>query len=363
MKVGDKEDVMNRSISSLSGKVQTVLGLKDPSELGITLAHEHCLIDLTCVFSLPKTASAKKLAYEPVSLQNLGYIRYNVNANRDNLLLLDEKQAIDELLPFKRSGGNTIVDVTNVDLGRDPLALKQISIATELNIIMGSGYYLKGGQNLLEMDGRTEEDIAEEIAGDISEGVRPTGIRAGVIGEIGCSWPLEDCEKKVLRAAGIAQKATGAPLSVHPGRFEEAPKEIIKILKEVDSDLNHTVICHIDRTVFDPKNRYMIAEAGCYLGYDIWGIEGYYPESLSITDVLNDTQRIAQIKDLMAQGYGKQILISHDICYKCRYLAYGGHGYEHILANAVPAMLSRGMSEDHINDLLVENPKIFLTFT
>jgi phosphotriesterase-related protein len=363
LEVGDEEDMMNSKKSSLAGKAQTVLGHISPSKLGITLSHEHCLIDLTCVFNMPKTASAKKLACEPVSLKNLGYIRYNVNNNRDNLLLLDEEQAINELTPFKKSGGKTIVDATNVDLGRDPLALRRISITTGLNIIMGAGYYVKGGQNLQEMAKRTEEDIAEEIAGDIFDGVGRTGIRSGIIGEIGCSWPLEECEKKVLRAAGIAQKITGAPLSVHPGRSEEAPSEIIKILKEVDADLSHTVICHIDRTVFEPKNRYMIAETGCYLEYDIWGIEGYYPESLSITDVLNDTQRIAQIKDLMAKGYWKQILVSHDICYKCRYLSYGGHGYDHILSNAVPAMLNRGVTESQINDLLVENPKTFLTFT
>lgn len=348
--------------SRIHGKVQTVLGLISGDEMGITLSHEHCLVDISCLFNEPKEEVSNKLAHEPVSFSNIGYIRYHMADNRDNLILSDEKQAIHELMLFKRAGGRTIVDNTNVDLGRNPLALKRISQATGLNIIMGSGYYVKAGQRVDLMDKRTEEDIAEEMIENIFQGVDGTGIHCGLIGEIGCSWPLENCERKVLRAAGIAQKETGAPLVVHPGRNEDSPAETIKILREIGTDLYHTVVSHIDRTVFEPKNRYRLADAGCYLAYDLWGIEGYYPESLSITDVLNDTQRIAQIKDLIAHGYGSQILVSHDIAYKCRYMSYGGHGYAHILHNTLPAMRRRNMSEEQINDLLIENPKRFFAF-
>lgn len=353
---------MNYTKSSQAGKIQTVLGVIPADELGMTLAHEHCLLDFTSSFNEPKTARAKKIAREPLSFKNVGYVRYHELENRDNLLLKDEELAINELMPFKGSGGGAIVDATNVDIGRDPLALKRISHATGLHIIMGSGYYVKAAQRLNDMEKRSEEDIAEEIVKDIFKAVGYTGIRSGLIGEIGCSWPLEDCERKVLRAAGMAQKETGAPLYVHPGRFEGAPAEIIKILKEAGTDLSHTGICHIERTVFEPKNRYMIADAGCYLAYDLWGREGYYPESMSLIDIPNDAQRIAQIKDLIAHGYGDRILISHDICFKCRYLAYGGHGYNHILVNAVPAMRKRGISDEQINDLLIENPEQFFAF-
>ncbi len=125
----------------LVGKVQTVLGAISPEEMGLTLAHEHCLIDISCLFNEPKEDRKKKLADEPVSFNNVGYIRYHVLENLDNLRLLDEEQAINELIPFKRAGGGTIVDATmSADLGRNPLALKRLSHATGLNIIMGSGY-------------------------------------------------------------------------------------------------------------------------------------------------------------------------------------------------------------------------------
>jgi len=345
----------------LKGKAQTVLGPISVDELGITLSHEHCLFDGTCDFVEPGEKAARKLANEPLSFKNVGYIRYG-RFNRDDMQLTDETQAIEELLPFKQSGGGTIVDATNLDLGRDPLALKRISLATGLNIIMGSGYYTEKGQDLHRMAKRTEEDIAQEMMGDIFEGVGDTGIHSGIIGEIGCSWPLADCERKVLRASGLAQKESGAPLHVHPGRFEEAPAEIIKILKEVGADLSRIAIDHFERTVFEPRNRYAIADFGCYLEYDLWGIEGYFNESFAVLDIPNDAQRIAQIKDLIAHGFGNQILISHDICQKCHYMAFGGHGYNHILNNVVPAMRRRDMTASQINDLLIGNPKRFLGF-
>jgi len=302
------------------------------------------------------------IAHEPVSFENVYYLRFHPTENLDNLLLLDEELAISELSRFRNVGGQTVIDHTNSDIGRDPLALIRISQATGLNIVMGSGYYVREAQNLEIMAKRTEDDIVEEIVREIHEGVGDTGVRVGLIGEIGCSWPLEEAEKKIVRAAGLAQKETGGPLSIHPGRHEDAPAELIKILKEVGADLSHTVMCHTGRTLFEPKNRYRIAESGCYLAYDLWGTEGYYPEVLSITDVLNDTQRIAQIKDLMTHGFGRQILLSHDICYRCRYTKFGGHGYGHILENAVPAMRKRDITEEQINDLLIENPSHFFSF-
>jgi len=349
------------SKEQLVGNALTVLGPVPADTLGITLAHEHCLIDMTSNFVEPKEASAKRLAREPLTIKNVGIIRYHRN-NLDNRTLLDEDLAVSETIPFKHAGGRTIVDVTPVDLERDPTALKRISIKTGLNVIMGCGYYDEPAQDLPVMEKRTEEDIAEEFVKEIFEGVGDTGVHPGLIGEIGCSWPLKDSERKVLRAAGMAQKETGSPLSVHPGRCEDAPVEIIQILREVGADLEHTVICHVDRTLFKADNRYTIAESGAYLEYDLWGIEGYYPEMLSVTDVLNDTQRIAHIKDLMAKGYGGQILVSHDICYKDRYLSLGGHGYQHILCNAVPAMRRRDMSEAQIDALLVDNPARFFAF-
>ncbi|MDA3790890.1 MAG: hypothetical protein PF503_20640 [Desulfobacula sp.] len=343
---------------AVSPKIKTVNGLISPGELGVTLAHEHCLIDNTAVFTPPK----EDIVFEKVTLENAGYLRYNPLQNINNLLLDNETEVISELLLYKKAGGNALVDATNVDLNRDPLALKRISNATGLHIIMGSGYYVKIGQNLERMAKKTEEDLAREMIDDITIGVAGTDICSGLIGEIGCSYPIENCEKKVLRAAGIAQQETGAPLQVHPGRHESSPEEIIHILSEVKADLSKTTICHMERTVFDFNKCCEIADQGCFLEYDLCGLEGYYPESLGVTDIPNDAQRISRIKELISNGYSKKILLSHDICYKARYSIFGGHGYSHILVNLVPAMKRREMSEKEIKGLLIDNPKRFFAF-
>ncbi len=344
----------------LAGKAQTVLGTISSERLGVTLPHDH----LFCDFSIwylgrePTETTANKVYHEPVTLENLWCIRYGA-PNLDNQKLQDEEIAIREASFFKRAGGDTIVDPSNIGLARDPLALAHVSRATGLNVIMGSGYYV-APSHPADMDSKTEADICAEIVRDVTEGIADTGIRAGIIGEIGCSWPLTHNEEKVLRAAANAQRQTGAPLMIHPGRNTSAPLEIIAILSKAGADIGRTIICHIDRTLRQPKDLYKLAETGCYLAYDMCGEEGYY--TLSIIDLPNDHQRVNEIMQLINQGYLNQILISQDICTKHRLRQYGGHGYDHILRNMVPTMRVKGMSDEQIHTLLVENPQRLLRF-
>ena len=100
--------------------------------------------------------------------------------------LMDQQLAINEAMFYKRAGGGTIVEVSNIGMSRDPLGLANIARATGLHIIMGSGYYM-GQSHPEELTGMTDEEVAGGIIADIKEGVGNTGIRAGIIGEIGCS--------------------------------------------------------------------------------------------------------------------------------------------------------------------------------
>jgi len=344
----------------LTGKAQTVLGTISSERLGITLPHDHLFVDLSLWLRgcEPTEATANKVFHQPVSLENLWCIAYGV-PNLDNWKLQDEEIAIREASFFKRAGGDTIVDPSNIGLTRDPLALAHVSRATGLNVIMGSGYYVSPSHPA-DMDSKTEEDICAEIVREVTEDVADTGIRAGIIGEIGCSWPLTRNEEKVLRAAANAQRQTGAPLMVHPGRNASAPLEIIAILSKAGADIGRTIICHIDRTLRQPKDLHKLAETGCCLAYDMCGEEGYYP--FSIVDLPNDHQRVNEIMQLINQGYLNQILISQDICTKHRLRQHGGHGYDHILRNMVPVMRVKGMSDEQIRTLLVENPQRLLRF-
>jgi len=347
--------------SELTGKVQTVLGPIAPEDLGITLPHEHLVSDGSCWFVDPSEATEKAMVHHPVTLDILWWLRYHLFQNMDDLLLLDEQEATEEAVRFRLAGGNSIVELSNIGLGRDPAALARISRATGLNVIMGSGYYLAVSHGP-EMDAKTEEEIADEIVRDIMVGVGNSGIRSGIIGEIGCSWPLTDNERKSLRAAARAQQSTGAALNVHPGQGEEAAMEIVKILGDAGADLTRTIIDHIDRAVRKPENRIELAKTGCYLEYDLFGREGYYPIHHRVIDLPNDAQRTNEIIELINKGYLGQILISQDIWNKTQRCAYGGWGYAHILRDTLPVMRVKGVTEEQIHMIMVENPRRLLSF-
>ena len=345
----------------MAGKVQTVVGPISPDQLGVTLTHEHLLVDLSILRRVPAEASARDLYYRPVSPETLGYIRYYAVPNVDNSRLLDVSTSIEEATLFRLHGGDSLVDATSVGIGRDPGGLARIARATGLNIVMGASYYV-ATTHPPGMGSRTEDDIVEEIVHDLTEGVDGTGIKAGIIGEVGCSWPLTNNERKVLRASGRAQRLTGAPLLIHPGRDERAPLEIIDVLDEVGADLAHTVIGHVERTVFQRSLLTAIADHGCYLEWDLFGREqSLYPSKESI-DMPSDAIRMDQISWLLSQGHGDRILVAHDICSKHRLLKYGGHGYFYILAHIVPRMRARGFSASSIQRILVDNPRSALTF-
>ncbi len=351
-------------MSELLGKAQTVLGVIEGKELGVTLPHEHLLFDGRVSFAKPSKASGKSLAYEPVNWKNLSWIRYHPGENLDNLQLFDEQEAIDEAMLFRKAGGNTILDVTTIGIGRDPKALARISRATRLNVIMAAGYYT-GPSHDPGMSSKTEDEISEEIVGDINIGVDNSGIRAGIIGEIGCSWPLRDTERKVLRAAAHAQQCTGASLNIHPGFSRKAPFEIIEILGEAGADLSRVIMSHIDVRIRDPNERRRLAETSCCIEYDTWGWEGHFPSYWTTEDFLdlpNDTQRIYEVLQLIEGGYLNQILISHDICRKSQRVRYGGWGYSHISNYVVPMMLKRDMTPEQIKTIMVENPRRLLCF-
>ena len=349
--------------SELKGKVQTVLGLIQPEELGITLPHEHLICDGTTWYSEPAVASEKRLVRHPVTIDILWWLRYHPFQNWDDLQLLDEETIIDEVFIYKALGGKSIVELTVRGLCPDPLAVARISRVTGVNIIMGTAYYVEQSYPAnIDMNAKSEEEIAEEFVADIMEGFANTGIHAGIIGEIGCSWPFTDNEKKVLRAAARAQKVTGMAINVHPGQNEGAAMECIRVLEKAGADLSRAIMSHVERAVREPDNRLELAKTGCCLEYDLFGREGYYPPRFRVLDIPNDAQRINELKELADRGYQNQLLISQDNYTKSSLCRYGGWGYGHILRDAVPVMKIKELSKELIDAMLIENPKRLLTF-
>ena len=350
-------------MQDLEGKAMTVLGPVAADELGIVLPHEHLLAYAPHVMTVPQEAGKRAVYHAPMSMEILSALKYGGMVNRENCQFLDAGAAIEEILAFRNAGGATVADVTSRGIGRDPAGLARIARVTGLNVIMGSSYYVEAVWPAdWDMDARSEDDIARGIVDEICEGVGDTGVRPGIIGEVGCSWPMTANERKVLRASARAQRLTGAPLMVHPGRDQGAPLEIIAVLKEAGADLRRTIMCHVDRTIDREPVLKELAETGCMIEYDLFGYEGsYYAWTLPL-DMPNDARRLRWLAWLIAEGHGNQILVSHDIYFKDKLVRYGGHGYAHILANVVPLMRRHGFTEETIHTILVENPKRVLPF-
>ena len=342
------------------GLVQTVLGPVQPSELGATSTHEHLYIDFSFMYRPARDTPSPELADAPIALENLGWIRRNYYSNRSNLQLMDVDTTIGEVKKYREVGGGAIVDATTAGIGRKPDALARISRKTGVHIVMGAGFYVEAVQPE-DMDERSVDDLAREIVGDIVEGVEGSGIRAGIIGEVGCTWPLAPNERKSLLAAAIAQRETGAAILIHPGRHPDAPPEILEVLASGGGDLSRVIMGHLDRTLFEFNAVQSLAESGCYLEWDLFGNEGsYYP--LAEIDMPSDAQRLDFIMRATVAGYSDRIVIGHDIAHKHRLVRYGGHGYGHILENIVPKMRRKGFSEDVIQAITVDNPARILAF-
>ncbi|MDA1189218.1 MAG: hypothetical protein O2854_06020 [Chloroflexi bacterium] len=348
--------------TNLKGKVQTVLGPISPNDLGITLTHEHLLLDLGCYFKMPEEASEREWVHAPLTMDRLGKIAPRWSYNLDTQQLLDEKLAIEEVLRFKYEGGSSLVEATSMGIARDPLAWARISRATGLNVIMGSSHYVPVSYPA-DMDRRSEDEITKYIIRDVTVGVGDTGIRSGIIGEIGNFWPSDKTQDRVLRASARAQKETGAPILIHPGFGMESPPHILNVLSEAGVDLSNVIMGHLD--IFTDKKWFKdLADSGCYMEFDNWGFEDTTAGTVAAQSITvpSDVQRMEMYEYLIDQGFGEKLVVAQDVCFKMQYAKYGGKSYDHILGNLVPRMRKRGWTDKHLNDILIENPKRVLTF-
>jgi phosphotriesterase-related protein len=360
--------------------MQTVVGPLSAADAGITMPHEHVFVDLTNagIFDPPREASEITRAYAPITLETIGWIRYNYFKHYENCRLIDEDDAISELQLYRRFGGQTIVDVTPIGIGRDPLGLARVSRASGVNIVMSTGYYV-APTHPAYVEQEDEDQLAERMTGEITDGAvlpRPVGeghdftredtrteVRAGAI-KVGCSYPLLPSETKVLRAAAKTQRATGAPITIHVGRHDQSALEIAETLDAAGADLTRTVLGHLDVRVELLETLDAVAATGCFLEFDLFGNESsYYPTTgVGNRDMPSDGQRLELVEHVIEGGYLDRVLISQDVGTKHRLIRYGGHGYGYIAERVAPRMRERGFTPSDIRTILVDNPAKAISF-
>lgn len=299
-------------------KIQTVLGKIEPGDLGITYGHEHL------IFQPP----------EPYRSED------------PDLVLDDIQTAVKELGFFQSAGGKSIVEMSTVDLSRDPVGLKKISEATGVNVVAATGFN-KGKFCEGMVADKSIEDLAERMVKDLTEGIDNTNVKAGLIKASSSKDKMTAGEVKVFQAAVQAHLKTGAPVSTHTEAGTLALEQI-RILVDGGVNPGRILIGHLDRKL-EKDYLLSVAQTGVYMGIDQICKEKYYP----------DRERIRLIKLLIEAGYGKQIVLSADMARKSYWPSYGfgkGPGLTYILWRFVPWMIEEGITLEAVDLMLIHNP-------
>ena len=152
------------------------------------------------------------------------------------------------------------------------------------------------------------------------------------------------------------------PITVHPGRHEQCPFQILDILESSGADITRVCITHNDRT-FPPQSPRLLdlVSRGCYLNISLFGKECSHYQYDSSADMPSDAQRIEMVKRLLDAGHRDRILVSHDVVCRHELRRYGGHGYTHLLEHVVPKMMDRGIDQGTIASITTNNPRHCLT--
>lgn len=337
-----------------SGLVMTVRGPMPADQMGVTLPHEHILNDCRCWWNRPKEPDRQHLATEPIDLGIIGELRMDPFVNLDNCTLNDEPSAIAELKILFDAGGRTVVDPTCRGIGRNPDALVRISAATGLNIIMGAGYYLQTSHPP-SLRGMSIDGIADEIVGEAQRGIGDTGVRIGLIGEIGVSGDFTSEEEKSLRGAARAQRRTQLPLMVHLPAWYRHAHRVLDIVGEEGGNIRHTILCHMNPSGDDIEYQTTLAARGAFIEYDMLGMDYWYADQG--VQCPSDEDNARAIKRLIDLGFLDRILLSQDVFLKMMLTRYGGFGYAYVLKHFVPRLGRHGVSGSQIKTMLVDNPR------
>ena len=363
-------DMAGNTAGDMTGKAMTVRGPVEPGRLGITIMHEHLFIDFRRGSAPDESTPATEWAFsdEPLTLEGLRRVGDRL-PNADHRLLLDPRSATEEAMEFRYRGGDTIVDVTSIGLRRDPRALLRVSQSTGLNVVMGCGWYQKL-YHPSNMDTRTVEDLAEEIVRDVTVGVGDTGIRSGIIGEVGVNGdPITPNEAKSVQASGRASRATGAAISLHRGGAGRERFDVIDLLTDEGADLSRVIFGHSDLVAGDVPLLLELLGHGVYIQFDILGLVGA-PVCLQPPVEGFETLYVSALATLVTEaipriieaGYADRILLSQDVCTKTQLKRYGGNGYSFILEKFLPRLREVGVEEANIRKMMVDNPRRVLTF-
>jgi predicted metal-dependent phosphotriesterase family hydrolase len=299
------------------GFVRTVLGDIDANELGVCYAHEHIVID-----------------------DNFA------TRQHPEFLLADVEKITEELTAFRAAVGRAMVDSMPGGCGRNAAKLADVSRRTGVHIVAPTGVHLsKYYPPEHRLQHMTEEELAEFFIGEIEVAMvdgQPTPYRAGVIKVAGGLDRLTDQQRRLFRAAAIAQRRTGAPILTHTEQGTAAMEQI-DVLSSAGADLAHVVLSHLDRKP-DLAYQREVLKTGVRIEYD----------SAFRWKTGNPTL------DLLAAllpAFPQQILLGMDTARAAYWRSFGGSpGLTFLLSEFTTAMRGRGIEQDLIDRVFIQNP-------
>jgi len=320
-------------------EVETIGGPIDVSQLGTTLMHEHIFV-LTPEI---QTAYPGFEGWDPAK---------------------QVEQARGKLKELKQLGVDTIVDLTVVGTGRDVTLVAQAAQGTGLQVVVATGiytykdlpkaFYFRGPNTEL---GGDDELMISLFVQDIEEGIQGTGIKAGILkcatDEPGVTPDVD----RVLRAVATAHRRTGVPISTHTHAATERGLDQQRIFEEEGIDLSRVIIGHSGDTT-DTDYLEKLVSKGSMIGMDRFGIDVQLPFE----------DRVNTVAEMCKRGYADKMVLSHDASCFIDWLpneaipaVLPNWHYRHIPEDVLPALRERGISDEDIDKMLVQNPREFFS--
>lgn len=302
--------------------IQSATGPIDTTDLGFTLMHEHVIV-----------------LWPPMHQQYPEL--FDREAHMSN--------AVARLKKARAAGVTTMVDLTPIDLGRNPAFIAEAARLSGMQIIVATGLYYTIPFYFLH---RPDQVMVDLFVRDITVGIAQTGVRANVI-KCATEPEMHPMNERVLRASAKAHRATGVPICTHTYPANRTGLDQQRVFKEEGVDLGRTVIGHSDDSD-DITYLEEIIQNGSYCGMDRIGLQ----------QPRNDVQRADMVAALVEKGYADRITLSHDASCHLDFIPEGvadqvlpQWNFTHIPLDIVPMLRQRGVSDSAIHQMTVANPR------
>ena len=298
------------------GSILTVTGEVPSDEIGAVLMHEHILCD---------------------------FYKISDDLNR----LLDDTDLVStELGYLETTPVRTVVEMTSVGLGRDLNGLREVAVRTGLNVVAGCGWY-RDPFLPPQVFETTSDGLADILISEINEGAAGSGVRPGIIGEIGAKRkPMSPAEERVLRAGGFAQLQTGVSIYTHASRSTVGIEQA-RILTSIGVPPGRIVIGHADTIPHNRKDYWSeLLDMGVTLGFDT--VRPDFTYELGV--------RIDGLTWIADRGSLDQVVVSNDVCYRSHLRAFGGVGYPYCVTDFLDSLRQVGFGDREFRTIFWDTP-------